>query len=335
MKTKKHNVLLAILGESPGVLTETLWGIAENDPASFPSEISIMTTRRGQQTLQQQFRSRTLPCLTQKLNQTFGEWFYTPLLRTQIFPDRENMKELDDLLSRSDVDIAGDAMLRWVRGYAFEENTRILASISGGRKSMTSLFTTCMTLLGKPEDRMFHVHVPPPYDRPLDPPFLFPGQYAEHTTQDGTLVSGSDVKITLIEMPFIPLHLMYQSYWGQSTARFTDMVAAFHKALDPDHIPAITLSRKKRCLSWDDKTIPLSETETKFLTLYWKTKILPKTWADFSNEMDAEDCRKAAERIRRQLKSSQVPLTEISRILPKFRGESAPPHWPPKGLKII
>ena len=328
------NILLAILGESPGVLTETLWALALESPDLFPDEISIMTTCRGRDVLRRQLPARIIPTLVRKLEQKIDRPLPLPYLKLNVFPTREGLEELTDLQSRSDTEIAGDEMLRWVRGYAFEDNTRILASLSGGRKSMTSLLTTCMTLLGKPEDRMFHVHVPPPYDRPLNPPFLYPGQTSEHKTPDGTTVPGDNIPITLIDMPFIPLHLMYRTYWGKSTASFSDMVAAFQKALDPYTLPSIRLNCKTHHLSWDAVQISLSDFDTDFLSTFWKTKPFPTGWHVLSDTLDAEDCRKAAERIRRKLKSENVPIPEIQRLLPKFRGDPHPPHWPPKGLTI-
>lgn len=42
----KKNVLLAITGLSPQVVTETLYGIVQND-LEWPDEIQIITTKKG------------------------------------------------------------------------------------------------------------------------------------------------------------------------------------------------------------------------------------------------------------------------------------------------
>lgn len=327
-------VLLAILGESPGVLTETLWELARTSPDQFPSEISIMTTLRGREVLKRQLASRILPTLIRTLEEKFSSNFKRPYTALHVFPARDGLEQMVDLQSREDVEAAGDVMLRWVRGFVFEENTRVIASISGGRKSMTSLLTTCMTLLGRPGDRMVHVHVPSPYDRPLTPPFLYPGQLKTHQTPEGTAISGEDVPITLIDMPFIPLQRLYTAYWGKNTPSFSEMVQSFHNIMNPEYRSTISLSLNTRILQIDKTEIKLSEIDTSVLERLWSLKTFPATWQVFSDDFDPEDCRKAAERIRRKLKTAHVPLPEIQRILPKFRGDPSPPQWPPRGVRI-
>ncbi|MCC5844870.1 MAG: TIGR02584 family CRISPR-associated protein [Verrucomicrobia bacterium] len=327
-------ILLAILGESPGVLTETLWELARTAPDQFPSEISILTTLRGREILKRQLAPRILPALIQKLRKEFQADLPLPRTTLYVFPSRDNLEELVDLQSREDVEDAGDLMLRWVRGFVLEENNRVIASISGGRKSMTSLLTTCMTLLGRPCDRMVHVHVPSPYDRPLKPPFLYPGQVKHHLTPEGDSVPGENVPITLIDMPFIPLQRLYNAYWGKSTASFSEMVRSFQNIMNPEYVSPVTLLRSEKRLIADENEIKLSEMDVQVLEQLWTRKLFPATWKEFADNLDPEDCRKAAERVRRKLQAAHISLPEIQRILPKFRGDPPPPQWPPEGLEI-
>jgi hypothetical protein len=53
--------------------------------------------------------------------------------------------------------------------------TRLVASLAGGRKTMGALLFACMSLLARPEDLLTHVLVNEPFDKPgLRPRFYFP-----------------------------------------------------------------------------------------------------------------------------------------------------------------
>ncbi len=135
---RQRTVLLSLLGESPGVLTETLWGLAESHPGHFPDEISILTTRKGKEVFESSLADKILPGLMQRIREEFALDVPRPVCVLHVFHGRDALQELDDLRNREDVEIAGDAMLRWVRAHVFEENTRLLASVSGGPLSFSA-----------------------------------------------------------------------------------------------------------------------------------------------------------------------------------------------------
>ncbi|NLC81659.1 MAG: hypothetical protein GX748_10790 [Lentisphaerae bacterium] len=49
---------------------------------------------------------------------------------------------------------------------------------------MSALMMSCMSLLGRTEDRLLHVLVNPPFDGPMNPPFLFAGTYDQQAMAD-------------------------------------------------------------------------------------------------------------------------------------------------------
>jgi CRISPR-associated protein (TIGR02584 family) len=320
-----HTVLLAILGESPGVLTETVWAMAKEKSARLPDEIAVMTTRKGRGILQAQLLDSGA---WEKLRDLLPG---LPLPHWQVFPRRADGRELYDLESRADVESAGDAMLRWVRGFAAEPDTRLIASISGGRKSMTALLATCMNLAGKPNDRMVHVHVPPPYDGRLDPPFLFPGSAKQHLDARGKKHAGANVPVTLIDIPFVPLRELFRERMGKAPGRFSDLVNGL--SAGSRKTPKLVLRATTGRLELDGQGVPLSPIETKLLAWWWGTRPAPSDWKD-SPLKDEEDTRKAASRIRAKLRKAGLPETEIDRLTPRFRKDPPPSRWPPEGVDV-
>lgn len=44
-------VLLSVTGQSPAVLTETIWALAQEQPAIIPHRVVVVTTTEGRATL--------------------------------------------------------------------------------------------------------------------------------------------------------------------------------------------------------------------------------------------------------------------------------------------
>jgi hypothetical protein len=50
-KLPYRDILLAVLGISPAILTETLWCLAHEDPPILPERILVITTLQGRESL--------------------------------------------------------------------------------------------------------------------------------------------------------------------------------------------------------------------------------------------------------------------------------------------
>ena len=92
-------------------------------------------------------------------------------------PDRRTgrSRELEDIRTPEDNQAAADLVLDEVRRITFNDDTRLVASLAGGRKTMGALLYAALSLLGRPQDRLTHVLVNEPFDDPrLAPRFYFP-----------------------------------------------------------------------------------------------------------------------------------------------------------------
>lgn len=317
------SVLLAMLGESPGVLTETVWALGKE--GRMLDALSVMTTTKGAEI----FRREVMETgqwheLGERLRQQ-GAKRRLPVPRLSVFRN-EMGRELMDVESTEDVETAGNELLRWVRGYAADPSVRVTASISGGRKTMTMLLSTCMSLLGREKDRMVHVHVPPPFDRRLDPVFLFPGSSPEYRTPQGERISGEDVPVTLIDVPFVPLSDIYQKYWGNAPGGFTEMVGRLRR-VGVGAEPGIAYDPEERVLRTTKGSLTVSEAEGACLNYLWTLEDPRQGWAG------DEDLRKAAGRVRSRLKQQGWTPTDIELWIPNFRKTPNPRPWPPPGVR--
>ena len=162
----KKVVLVAAMGMSPAVLTETVWALAHRENPTVPDEIAVLTTSSGRNGLKAVLMEG-MPCVWERLKDAlrregiahdgklvFGE------TSIRVIPDADG-NETDDLRTGEDNLLAANFMLGELRKYTESSDTVVLASIAGGRKTMSALLFSCMTLLGREDDKVYHVLIPP------------------------------------------------------------------------------------------------------------------------------------------------------------------------------
>ncbi len=165
-------ILVAVAGFTPAVLTETIWALASESPPVRTDRLVALTTTAGAKVLRRVFfdEARGWQAFARGLERdtgvsapVFGD---TPDCIREI-PSKDRSHALPDITSREHSEAAADFILETVRQFTANPDTRVVASLAGGRKTMGALLTSCMTLLGREQDRLCHVLVAPPFDQPL------------------------------------------------------------------------------------------------------------------------------------------------------------------------
>ncbi len=245
-----ETTLLAVIGMSPAVLTETLWALAREAEPVIPRRIIVVTTLAGRQrTIRDLFESPESggPCVWDALREAlkseghdldgclrFGTTPDDIRVITATDPATGRGIELEDLRSMHENEAAADFLLDQVRAITANPDTRLIASIAGGRKTMGALLYACLTLAGREEDRITHVLVNAPFD--TSPGFFFPGQ----TLTDPKL-AGLDPQIELADVPFVPMRNLFHRELGRAVGTFSSLVASCrseirHRAAEDLHI---------------------------------------------------------------------------------------------------
>jgi hypothetical protein len=157
----------------------------------------------------------------------------------RLIPAPDAQSNLEDIQNQDENMVAADTIMRCVREYSEDPNTRIVASIAGGRKSMSALMLSCMSLLGRDQDRLCHVLVNPPYDNPrLDPVFLFPEKGITHKVPGKKRGVRSDkAQISLAEIPFVRMRGWYADKFKRNPPSYADLVARVRKSAPPADVP--------------------------------------------------------------------------------------------------
>ncbi len=228
---------------SPAVLTETVWGMAHEKPALIPDRVVVLTSTRGRVEIARDLFTPSPDsggaCVWDALrtalqaegHDTHGRLgFGTTGNDIRVFtahdPATGRSRELDDIRTPEENLAVADFVLEEVRRIVENPDTRLIASIAGGRKTMGALLYACLTLIGRETDRLTHVLVNEPFDDPrLKPKFYFPGQRAnELTAADNHVVDARSAKIDLADVLFVPLRNLFRKELRRMPGRFSSLV---------------------------------------------------------------------------------------------------------------
>jgi len=164
-------ILMAVTGLNPQVITETLYALYQNRQKA--SEIHIITTRQGKERI-----------FSELLCGKSGH-YYRFLKEYRIDPASiyfghdtvhvvmdQNGNELRDIFTADD----NERLLRLCLDLTFhftrQPNNAVFFSIAGGRKTMSSCLTLSAQMYGRPQDRLYHVLVSPEFESSRD--FFYP-----------------------------------------------------------------------------------------------------------------------------------------------------------------
>lgn len=223
--TQESSALLAVVGISPAILTETVWALAQGKPRIppvIPDDVVAITTRRGAKTITEQLLTpaENFGGLTvwQSLRQALlGADAHTDSRLTLYVrqiecpnPVTGQVEFLEDIRSEEQNLAAAEFILKQVREQTVAADRRLIASLAGGRKTMGALLHAAFTHLARPQDRLTHVLVDEPFDGGLQPLFYFPTQPVQKlVARDEKTYLAREARIELAEVPFVPLRVRF------------------------------------------------------------------------------------------------------------------------------
>ena len=251
-----RHILLATTGESPQVVTETLYAIAhKHDP--WPDQIYIITTTLGETRARAGLLEQGhLKRLCDEIGKPLPQFSAEDIL---VVPNAQG-EPVDDARSLEDHEALANFIMGKMRDLTTDDTTTVHASLAGGRKTMTFYLGYAMSLFGRARDRLSHVLISQGYEN--HPDFWYPsaGQDVlldrdgkERTHPDGRPLLPRDAQVTLAPIPFIrqratlPAPLKNEA----GTVNLRDLVRAINLAEQPEDI-LLTLDLTKHSIILED-----------------------------------------------------------------------------------
>lgn len=167
------NILLAVVGLSPQVITETLFALHQQK--RLVDAIHVITTRQGKEKI----NAHLLSPADGKYYEYLKEYRIDPATIDFGFHNIHTIKDPNDIEID---DIAGEEENEWLLkkcmelafSFTRDPDTAVFFSIAGGRKTMSACLMVAAQFYGRSQDRVYHVLVSPEFESNRD--FFFPRQ---------------------------------------------------------------------------------------------------------------------------------------------------------------
>jgi CRISPR-associated protein (TIGR02584 family) len=201
------NMLLAITGLSPQVITETLYALNQmNRPVHA---IHVITTRQG--------KDRLLAELLDGGNGPYYRYldmYGVPAEGMDFGPGNIHVvrntsgAEIDDIIDESDNAQMLGLCMEMTFQLTRDSESAVFFSIAGGRKTMGACLTLAAQMYGRPQDRLYHVLVSPEFES--NRRFFFPPLESEKIelrgpTGEPYYKETKYARINLVHMPFFSI----------------------------------------------------------------------------------------------------------------------------------
>ncbi|HKJ32726.1 MAG TPA: CRISPR-associated ring nuclease Csm6 [Balneolales bacterium] len=202
--SQKPITLIATIGSSPAVLTEALWALYQK--GDWPvKEIYIITTTHGKNRINDKLFNHQNYGGYYKLCDELNLEPTDILCHDYIIPEDENLNQLDDIRNQDDDQRFANVLQELVRKLTANQDKRVFALLSGGRKTMGARLFSAMQLFANPNDQVLHVLVNEPFDNNLDD-FFFPTRETVWIEdRKGNKYNASKANVDLIYIPFLHL----------------------------------------------------------------------------------------------------------------------------------
>jgi len=225
-----RDILVALCGLTPQVVTETIWALGRRVPPIHPAEIWILTTDRGRQVCESLLLGPNGALAAYAREYGLGRRRPRCGQETIVVLRRASGAPLEDVRTEQDNRAIADHMADLVRRQTERPETRVHCSVAGGRKTMGILLANALQLYGRPDDRLYHVLVSPDFEAHQD--FFYPSLRPRILrVGDGRRLDARHAGVELAEVPYVRLRNLLPP--DTLTGRFTmtDLVAQAEREL--------------------------------------------------------------------------------------------------------
>ena len=227
-----RRLLVAVTGMSPQIVTETLYALAvAQKPPFIPTGIRLITTEAGAKLARQKLlepESGQVPRLCADYGLPPVEFDSAHIM---VLEDSRG-QPLSDIRDLGDNTRAANTIAAAMRDFTQDEDSALLVSIAGGRKTMGFYMGYALSLFGRVQDRMSHVLVSPPYESVPD--FFYPTPKASVVRDsNGNPHDARDAEVTLADIPFVRLRAFLEPATPGGEVSFTALVKEAQRELSP------------------------------------------------------------------------------------------------------
>ena len=290
-----HRILLVVTGESPQVVTETIYALAKLGSQLVPTHLIVLTTGVGKQCVLDAFFPAG------KTDGKFKQLCSELALRDIVFsqasirvPLGKDGMQIEDAHSAEELMRMADLMLSTLLEFASEDSA-IHMSLAGGRKTMSFYAGQAMSLIARPQDRLSHVVLS---DKRFEfhPDFFFPPktpvmlEVRDRHSGRVEKVSTLGVEVRITGVPFLRLReiLGKKALVDVSNPRrLSELIEEANVALREPGEAVVEIDTREGKVWCNGRTIPFAQVE---LAFYYALAALAEEDRGLTRRADDAEC---------------------------------------------
>ncbi|MBN2009970.1 TIGR02584 family CRISPR-associated protein [candidate division KSB1 bacterium] len=254
----KH-ILVSVIGVTPQILTETLYGLMVEKGINI-SEIRIITTKEGESEIKEHLlkpgSNKFLAfCKDYDLNPATIKFDMTSI---KVAQDQTGQFQ-HDVIRVEDCEPMITVMIKEIEELTKDPDTTLHCSLAGGRKTMSVFMAFAMQLFGRPQDILYHVIAHPDEFQSHPDFFYIPPIPKKLKTTKGKKISTTKASIIVMEVPYVRLREKMVDLFGEIPNSFDEMVKLSQSQVEqmPD-LPVLAVNLKGRYIEIGKTHISLS-----------------------------------------------------------------------------
>ncbi len=254
-----RRALLAAVGLSPQVVTETLCAYAARRPRVLFDEIHLVTTEAGLRRVRETLLGQGgRPGAVRRFCEDYG--LPRPRFDEGTITVLGAGRPLDDIRSEESGSGALREILGVVRRLTADPDLDLFGSVAGGRKTMGVFLAVAFQLYGRPGDRLSHVLVSEAVES--SPDFFYPPPGRKRyrlRDRSGRLrnIPAEKVRVELHEIPFVRL----RKHLAGRSGDYPALVNGVQEAVDACPSGPVRVSLGRRTVSVGEYEAKLRPTE--------------------------------------------------------------------------
>lgn len=246
-----RRVLLAVVGRTPQVITETLYALAQQTPPFIPTELRVISTAPGAKDTELELLRAPRPrfhelCahygLTGQIDFSAEQIEVLPAELGEDGPQPIDAREgLEDIRTRAHNDAAAEFIVGRIRTLTADPECALHVSIAGGRKTMSYFAGLALSLFGRPQDRLSHVLVSPRFESNRQFFYPLPPQVEEtihgyDEQRREIALDPREAQVALAELPFLSVRGYYPEQLIEGGAGFLETIRLAQRRLEPPRV---------------------------------------------------------------------------------------------------
>ncbi|MBI1766349.1 MAG: TIGR02584 family CRISPR-associated protein [Acidobacteria bacterium] len=237
--TAKQHILVAVTGNTPQIVTETLYVLAVAQQPPIPiSEVYILTTAKGAEIAWAKLGGTDgAIAALQREYEIGGEIVFNKeniLVFKRRYADGSETP-LDDIRSSADNETLASELLGFIKALTIDPNVVLHCSLGGGRRTMSAYMMLALMMYGRAEDELTHVVVTEEFETNSD--FFFPPKQNQPLPirvagNKLAIINTSEAKLEVAQIPFVRLRNTLGEDVGKVEHGLQELITIAQQRLD-------------------------------------------------------------------------------------------------------